>query len=105
MLVRGPTADGKGYAVLRAKDDTLSTGVVTPLQEGKAVSGEVVRLKPRDPEQKEVAGVYDVETLVESTTPSASSNSGRPAKVSSDAYRKNWDRIWRQKRNSDKTLN
>ena len=98
MLVRGPTPDGKGYAVLRAKDDTLSAGVVAPLQEGKPIAGEVVRLRPREASESTPPGVYDVETLVKApTSAQASGPKAGPAQVNSDAYRKNWDRIWSRK--------
>lgn len=101
-LLAGPTADGKGVTVLRAKRGRLEAGEVRPLEPGKPIVGEVVSLKPR----KSFPLLCDVETHVdvqaavaqprprESTVESKVHRSG-PPQVASDAYRRNWDAIYR----------
>jgi hypothetical protein len=117
VLIHGVTEDGKGLRVLRAQGERLELGQVRPLEEGKPLQGDVVKLTPRP----EAPFVCDVETQVKvverapaavrSTTSSAkadSANAERPAKsdgapehrrkgppqVASRAYRENWDAIW-----------
>lgn len=108
VLVTGPTEDGKGLSVLRAKDDTLQIGAVRPLEEGKPIHGEVVKLKQRG----ELPGLFDVESQFDAaaeggTAPArrpatnrADSNarptSAGPAQVATDTYRTGWDRIYRR---------
>jgi hypothetical protein len=60
VLLCGPTADGGGVAVLRAREGRVEVGEVRPLREGKPLGdGEIVRLRPRDGE----ASVCDVEVV------------------------------------------
>lgn len=107
VLVHGHTPDGSGLNVLRARDRQLEIGTVRPLEEGRPIQGEVVKLTPRP----EMPNLYEAETqyaapATESAAPSKSSEeaaapSGRsashgPAQVASDAYRKNWDAIWKR---------
>jgi len=60
VLLHSPTEDGEGIRVLRARQQhdesaraneeaacVVEVGEVRPLKEGKPISGEVVRLKPR----------------------------------------------------------
>jgi hypothetical protein len=105
VLIRGVTEDGKGLEVLRARDERLEIGQVRPLEEGKPLAGDVVRLRPRP----EAPFLCDVETQVrvpsvhteKRTRPSPeraplaeTRRSSGPPQVASDAYRKNWDAIW-----------
>src|SRR5690606_31859970 len=46
-LLCGTTADGRGMHILRKRRNRLEAGVVTPLEEGKPIQGELVTLKPR----------------------------------------------------------
>lgn len=119
MLIHGVTEDGKGLEVLRAREEGLELGQVRPLEHGKPLQGEIVRLRPR-------AGapfVCDVETELslpqgkaaephglprsasspqaaksQATKPSGARHTEAPRKgppqVASPAYRQNWDRIW-----------
>ena len=97
-LIAGPTSDGKGVTVLRAKQGRLEAGEVRPLQAGKPIVGEVVSLKPRTA----MPLVCDVETHVRSALPartapaSAAPRSG-PPQVASDTYRENWELIYKKK--------
>lgn len=98
-LVAGPTSDGKGVSIVRARQGKLEAGEVRPLEAGKPIVGEVVSLKPR----QSFPLLCDVETHVVapqsregSDTQVAPPRSG-PAQVASDAYRQNWDAIYRKK--------
>jgi len=85
MLVYGKSDDGKGYDVLRRRGDGIEVGRVRPLDEGKPIYGEVVRLTARS----ESPVLFDVEVQHD-----ARASTGRPAKVASERYRQGWDSIW-----------
>jgi hypothetical protein len=103
VVIHGVTADGKGLQVLRARRGGIETGAVKPLEEGKPILGEVVRLHPHEA----CPLVCDVEVDVEASVQpdcepqpalreqldAASARKG-PAQVASNAYRQNWDAIW-----------
>lgn len=95
VLVYGRSDDGKAYDVLRQRGAEIEAGSMRPLDDGKPIHGEVVRLKARD----DSAVLFDVEVHHDGR-----SSTGRPAKVASDEYRKGWDTIWAQKRDPH-TLN
>jgi len=109
-LLGGPTSDGKGVSILRARQGRLEAGEVRPLESGKPISGEVVSLKPRQASPF----ICDVESHV--TTPQeaaakqppqgdvAQRRSG-PAQVASDAYRENWEAIYRRTKKEPELLN
>lgn len=103
-LLCGKTADGRGLHVLRKRQDKLEAGIVTPLEEGKPLHGELVTLKPR-------AGspVCDVEVHYRPGTSARETKEfSGPPQVASDAYRENWDTIWKRRTSttsgSDKAL-
>lgn len=77
--------------VVRKRGDELSLGVVRPLEEGKPIVGDVVKLKPRD----EHPALFDVETEVALPKPKRSAG---PSRVSSSSYRKGWDSLWGERR-------
>ena len=95
VLVYGRSDDGKAYDVLRQRGSEVHAGTIRPLDHGKPIHGEVIRLRPRE----ESAALFDVE--VEHRAPS---HTGRPAKVATDRYREGWESIWADKRPSE-TLN
>ena len=98
VLLQGPTEDGEGIRVVRAREDRLEAGEVRPLKEGKPIpSGEVVKLAPRAAAPQ----VCDVEVLakVEHGVP------GKPAQVATTAYRESWDRIFGGEDGEETTLN
>ncbi len=64
----------------------LQAGLVRPLEHGKPIHGEVVRLKPRD----ESPLLFDVDVQHDAGSVSL----GRPAKVATAKYRSGWDSIW-----------
>jgi hypothetical protein len=101
-LVYGVSHDGHGLDVIRKRQGRLEAGTVRPLQEGKPIHGEVVRLKPRQNSPL----VCDVE--VDVPAPAARSSSTGPAQVATDQYRKNWDAIYKSRAlqsEDDKLLN
>lgn len=99
--MHGVSEDGSTLHVLRGRDQKVEAGVLKPLAEGKPISGEVVRLKPR----KEFPLLCDVEVELaapqadgEAPSPSASSEASArsgPAQVATATYRKNWDAVYR----------
>lgn len=86
-LIHGRTADGQGLRVIRRRDDRLELADVRPLEEGKPIHGEIVRMTPRP----EFPLLCDVET--ELPAPSSLTHRG-PVQVATDTYRKNWDAIF-----------
>lgn len=88
------TGDGEGFRMLRARQGRIEAGEVRPLREGRPLhGGEVVKLKPHD----KVPNLYDVEVSCE--LPPRRESSGRPAQVATDAYRRNWERIFNSSKN------
>jgi hypothetical protein len=94
VLLHGPTDDGGGSKVLRARPGRIEAGEVRPVAEGRplAPGGEVVRLEQRT----DAKALYDVH--VDYKVPDAdaeppSSRSG-PAQVATPAYRASWDRTF-----------
>jgi hypothetical protein len=93
-LVFGPSADGEGFNVLRrrAGAQTVEAGTVHPLREGRAITGEVVRMAQRE----EAPFLFDCETDEELSAPRPAqppSMTG-PPQVASEEYRRGWDAIW-----------
>ncbi len=96
-LIHGVTPDG-GLQILRARENRLELGAVRPLREGAPITGEVVKLRPRE----NCPALCDVEVqLAAPEKPSdrqvpaeASLSHSGPPQVATDEYRKNWDAIW-----------
>ena len=112
----GRTKDGKGVGILRQRHGQLEAGVVRPIEPGKPIHNEVVRLKPRPdmPQVCDVEVAYDpaadgarLDGASAVGDPSSRERTPRPAgppKVATARYRKNWDTIWKRSR-SKNTLN
>lgn len=98
VLVHARTPDGKGLSVLRAREEGLEAGTLRPLEEGKPIQGEVVKLTPRP----ELPLLFDAETQVSVPGPEvAPADTGArrgtgPAQVATATYRKGWDAIFRR---------
>jgi hypothetical protein len=107
VLIHGPTDDQKGLKVLRARPEGLELGEVRPLEEGKPITGDVVKLEPRPG----LPFVCDVKTelrLPNTAPQKADAGAGPvreapsrphhpgPAKVTTEAYRVNLDVIWKR---------
>jgi hypothetical protein len=106
-LVYGVSDDGHGLDIIRKREGRLEAGTVRPLEQGKPIHGEVVRLKPRQNSPL----VCDVEVDVPAPTSTATRSEARstsqgPAQVATEKYRKNWDAIYKGRASkSDKLLN
>jgi len=91
VLVYGKSDDGQGYQVLRQRGAEIEAGMVRPVDEGKPIHGELVRLKRRE----DSPVLFDVEVDFDGR-PAI----GRPAKVATDRYRRGWESIWAKKRDT-----
>ena len=87
-ILCGPTEDGAGVKVLRARPGQIEAGEVRPMKEGRPLAGEVVRLVPR----KDAPLVCDVEVVHGAAE--VAEMTGRPAVVATRAFRDNWERIF-----------
>jgi len=98
VLIHGPTEDQAGLRVLRARPQGIEIGEVRPLEEGKPLTGEVVKLRPRPGAPR----VCDVETQLSreeldrarGAPPPRLGHAG-PPRVTTEAYRANWEAIYR----------
>jgi hypothetical protein len=109
-LIHGITADGEGFNILRARENRLELGALRPLREGVPISGEVVKLRPRE----NCPALCDVEVQFKApqlpsdrqvpATEASAARSG-PAQVATDEYRRNWDAIWSQSPTKTKLVN
>jgi len=90
--VFGPADDGAGYKMLRRRAGTseVEAGTIRPLQEGRAITGEVVQLQPRP----EAPFLFDCETDQELSTVAAEPAMSGPPQVATEEYRRGWDAIW-----------
>ena len=98
-FVHGVTEDGAGLRVLRSRPDRLEQAVLRAAKEGQPLTGELVRLTPR----KESPLLWNVEVLYGKRDDQAAESAGAqdarsgPAQVATDAYRRNWDAVFRSK--------
>lgn len=88
VFVHSKVESGEGFRVIRKRDDVIEVGEMRPVQEGKPLTGEVVKLSPR----KDHEQIFDVEVLV-SKDEVRGALSG-PAQVATAAYRSNWEAIF-----------
>jgi hypothetical protein len=81
VLFHGPTEDGEGARVLRARPGRLDAGEVRPMRDGRPLAGggEVVRLQPR----ADAPSLYDV--AVEYAVPSSVGGSSSGARTGGGA--------------------
>jgi hypothetical protein len=100
LLIHGVTEDGSGLQVVRQRQDRLEAGALRPVEEGRPILGELVRVRPRH----EFPLLCDVEVMMPATRATddvaqasepESSRRG-PAQVATDRYRDNWDLIWKR---------
>ena len=106
VLVYGRDEAEGAFRVLRKRDDRIEAGVIGPVQAGKSITGELVRLSPREDQPL----VYDVETQYDATIAAPPSDdlvqAAGPAQVATEAYRDGWDRLWgRGRRKASSALN
>lgn len=107
-MVVARDADGVHILRRRSEESPLEAGLLRPMREGQPITGEVITLKQR----ADVPIFYDVKTEFggpedsegqAAAAPGKSPGDGRPAQVSSDAYRKGWDAVWGRRR--DRSVN
>lgn len=96
VLVHGRTEDG-ALQVIRKKGDELSAGELRPVEEGKPLRGNLLKLRPRE----EMPLLADVEEEITITSPSLSG----PAQVATDSYRKGWDGLWGTRKKNKSAAN
>lgn len=87
VLIHGRSEDG-ALKILRKKGDQLSAGELRPMEEGKPIEGDVLKLRPR----KEMPLLCDVEEEVK--IPKSTGALEKPARVASDRYRAGWEKLW-----------
>jgi len=106
VLIHGTTADGKGLAVLRQRENRLEHGLIMPIEQGKPIAGEVVTLQPRRefPLLCDVKVEYDPGVPKLAETQQQRSTKG-PGQVATDVYRTNWERIFQPQAKSGNNLN
>jgi hypothetical protein len=102
LLIHGVTEDGAGLEVVRQRQDRLEAGALRPVQEGRPIVGELVRVRPRT----EFPLLCDVEVMLPAAhkqpecdvakAPESESSRRGPAQVATDRYRDNWDLIWKR---------
>lgn len=105
-LVHGVGPDGKSLRVLRARDNRIELGSMEPLEEGRPIHGEVVRLHPREefPLLCDVEVQYQPKQAVAADEPASPARSG-PPQVASERYRDNWELIWAKRRRKHELSN
>ncbi len=90
-LVLGIDPDRSETFILRRRGKKVETGIVRPLQEGKPILGDIVRLKPHP----EFPPLCEVETLLKHPDPPAQSpHRAGPPMVSTEAYRRGWEQVF-----------
>jgi hypothetical protein len=103
-ILGGPTEDGQGTHLVRFRDGEISAGEIRPVKEGEPITHrELVRLHPLEGDKR----VVRVETLhapPQQQAPQARDEvpRSRPARVSNERYRKNYDAIFDSKRSGKK---
>jgi hypothetical protein len=103
-LIRGVGADGSTLKILRQREDRVESGIVRPVEDGKPIQGELVRLKPRkefpllcDVEVEYSPGQASPESDTKAPAEQDSTSRRGPAQVATDNYRKNWDAIYKRR--------
>jgi hypothetical protein len=92
VLVHGRTEDGEGLRALRSRPGSLALTELRPLREGQPLSpsAELVCLR----ERKESPVLWDVEVMYSKAEAAEARGHEGPARVSSDRFRHNWDRVF-----------
>jgi hypothetical protein len=92
VFVHSKAESGDGFRVIRKREGVIEVGEIRPVQEGKPLTGEMVKLSPR----KDHEQIFDVEVLVskEQVQGGAARSHSGPAQVATAAYRSNWDAIF-----------
>jgi hypothetical protein len=101
VLLCGPTEDGGGVQVLRAREDRVETGEVRPVKDGQPIVGDVVKLTQHadEPRLCDVEVLHEGERAAPKKSAGAKTSGGRltrggPAQVATKAYRDQWTRVF-----------
>lgn len=99
VLIHGRTEDGEGLRALRSRPDRFDLAEVRFAREGQCIGdSDLVSLHPT-----ELPLIYDVETIFSrDENPEMKEKSGKvgsishigPARIATDAYRRNWEAIF-----------
>jgi hypothetical protein len=93
VLVHGRTEDGEGVRALRSRPKRLDLAEIRPVKQGQPLQGgELVRLRRRG----EGPLLYDVEVQHADESDASADHAG-PPRVTSSAYRRNWETIFGKK--------
>jgi hypothetical protein len=91
VFIHGPAEGGEGFRVLRKREDTLEIGEIRAVQEGRPLTGDLVKLKARPEHDR----LFDVEVMVSREEIAAkTARSHGPAQVATPSYRANWDAVF-----------
>ncbi len=92
VLISGVDPDRKEVHVLKPVQEGVEAAVLRPVEEGKPIQGDLVRLRPRE----DVPVVAELETLMRH--PDHPDDPRRrhkgPPMVASEAYRQGWEMIF-----------
>jgi hypothetical protein len=94
MLLHSAAANGEAIHALRSRPGRLDLAELRPLKNGQDVShSEVVNLKPH----KDMPNLCDVDVLYspkKNDSEKTLSNHAGPPAIATEAYRKNWNRVF-----------
>ena len=92
LFVHSPAEAGDALRVIRKRDDRIEVGEIRPVQEGRPLHGDLVKLKPRQEHDQ----LFDVEVLVSREELESTARLGHagPAQVATETYRSNWQAIF-----------
>jgi len=92
LFVHSPAEAGDALRVIRKRDDRIEVGEIRPVQEGRPLHGDLVKLKPRQEHDQ----LFDVEVLVSREELASTARLGHagPAQVATETYRSNWQSIF-----------
>lgn len=92
VVLVGEPKEGGVVDVLRLREDRIEAGELRPIEEGKPLYGELVKLSPRGEHPR----LFDVNVLAAPPRKSDAGEGGRrgPALVNSEAFREGWESIF-----------
>jgi hypothetical protein len=109
VVMVGPALPSGGHVVLRKRGASAERPweafAMRPMEEGKPLHGELVKLAPRaEPHLYDVEVLHDARVRSDDVEPSerqaarpAEKERGRPAQVATDDYRRGWSRLFAKK--------
>lgn len=90
VFVHSATESGDGLHVVRKRGEALEIGELRGIREGQPIHGDVVKLVPREGQER----VFDVEVLLKAPAQRPAPSRTGPAQVATTAYRTNWESIF-----------